>query len=171
MIKLEKFTISDFDRLISWITSEELMVQFSGAMFSYPITYAQLEDYLQPENRMVYKVVDSDSNKVIGHAELNNIDHKNKHAGICRILIGDASDRNKGYGKMIINELVKIGFSELHLHRLYLNVFDFNYAAIRCYKDCRFEIEGLLRDTARVGNKYWSVYNMSLINASEYPVI
>ncbi|HEY4787948.1 MAG TPA: GNAT family protein, partial [Bacteroidales bacterium] len=156
MIKLEKFEKSDFDRLINWIDSEESMIQFSGPIFSYPITYEQLDKYICADNRIVYKVKDSDSGDIIGHAELNKIDKKNRSARISRILIGDKRNRNKGYGKAIINELIRIGFNDLQLHRLDLGVFDFNHQAMKCYKDCGFEIEGLLKENSRVGDKYWS---------------
>jgi RimJ/RimL family protein N-acetyltransferase len=164
MIRFEKFEKEDFSRLISWIPTEELMIQFSGPIFSFPITFEQLDKYVNCDTRLVYKVVNSTTNEVVGHAELNNIDKKNKSARICRILIGDNSNRNKGLGKAIINELVRIGFEEFELHRLDLAVFDFNHQGIRCYQACGFEIEGKLRETTRFGNEYWSIYNMSKLN-------
>lgn len=164
MITLEKFGKQDFDRLINWIDSEELMIQFSGTIFNYPITIEQLEKYLDDHIRMVYKVVLVETGETIGHCELDKIDMKNRSAGICRVLIGESKHRNRGYGKMIIRELIRIAFSEMHLHRLHLGVFDFNHQAIRCYEECGFSKEGLLRDTTRIGNKYWSLYNMSTIN-------
>lgn len=164
MIKLEKFEKGDYDRLISWIISEEFMIQFSGPVFDYPLTHEQLDTYTSAKGRLVFRVVDCESENVIGHAEINNIDLKNKSARLCRILVGDPGYRNKGYGKLIIKELLSVGFSELKLHRLDLGVFDFNAQAIKCYKDCGFEIEGLMRDTTRVGDKYWSIYNMSILS-------
>lgn len=164
MIKLEKFEKPDFARLISWIDSEKSMIQFSGAVFNFPVTVEQLEKYISAENRSAFKVIDIITGEVIGHAELNNIDYKNKHASICRVLIGEKENRNKGYGKLIIKELVHFGFEELKLHRIDLRVFDFNHQAIQCYLDCGFEKEGLLRDIIKVGEKYWSTYNMSIIN-------
>ena len=164
MIRLEQFDKSDFDRLINWIDSEESMIQFSGPIFNYPITHEQLDKYVKANNRLVYKAINTETNEIVGHAELNKIDDKNKYARICRILIGDKQNRNKGFGKAIIMELIRIGFHDLEIHRLDLGVFDFNHQAIKCYKDCGFEIEGLLKDTTKMGDEYWSVYNMSIIN-------
>lgn len=164
MIKFEKFNKFDYDRLINWIDSEKSMILFSGSIFNYPITHEQLDKYMSGDNRLVYKVIDSDNEEIIGHAELNHINIKNKSARICRILIGAKQNRNKGYGKAIIKELIRIGFNDLQLHRLDLGVFDFNHQAIKCYKDCGFEIEGLLKETSKIGDEYWSVYNMSIIN-------
>lgn len=164
MIRLEKFEKMDYNRLINWIDSEASMIQFSGPVFNYPITHEQLDKYANADNRLVFRVVDSDKEEIIGHAELNNIDSKNRNARICRILIGDKQNRNRGFGKAIIKELIRIGFNDLNLHRLDLGVFDFNHQAIKCYKDCGFAIEGLFKENRKVGNDYWSTYNMSIIN-------
>ena len=83
---------------------------------------------------------------------------------ICRILVGGKEYRNNGYGKAIINELIRIAFEEFKLHRLDLAIYDFNQHAIKCYKDCGFEIEGLFIDNKKVGDTYWSTYSMSIIN-------
>lgn len=164
MIRFEKFDEPDYERLISWVDSEELMIVFSGKEFTYPLTTEQLKKYVSVENRLIYKVINAETNKVIGHAELNNIDNRNRNARICRVLIGDIKNRNKGFGKEIINELVRIGFADLKLHRIDLGVFDFNLQAIKCYETCGFEIEGKFKDISRFGGQYRSVYNMSIIH-------
>ena len=164
MIKLEKFEKRDYDRLIGWIDSEISMIQFSGPVFNFPVTYEQLDMYAGAANRLVFRVVDANTSEVIGHAELNQIDTKNSSARICRLLIGNKLNRNKGFGKAIVKELIRIGFNDLNLHRLDLGVFDFNQQAIKCYAGCGFEIEGLFIENTKVGDEYWSTYNMSIIN-------
>jgi RimJ/RimL family protein N-acetyltransferase len=167
MIKLEKFEKSDYDRFINWIDSEAFMVQFCGPIFTYPVTYEQLDRYIDADNRLIFKVIDCETDEPIGHAELNNIDKKNSNARISRILIADKDNRNKGFGKAIIKELIRIGFADLELHRLDLGVYDFNNQAIKCYQECGFEIEGLFKDISKVGHEYWSNYNMSIINPNK----
>lgn len=164
MIRLEKFERSDYDRLIHWIDNEEQLIIFSGQVFDFPITHNQLDSYLNDTNRIVYKVVTTESNTVIGHAEFNAVNFRRSSARICRVLIGNQKQRNKGYGTLIIKELVRIGFSELKLHRLDLGVYDFNKQAIKCYENCGFEIEGLLKDNMRYKDTFWSSYNMSILN-------
>jgi len=165
MIKLETFEPEDYKKLIGWIRSEKIMVHFSGKEFKYPITTEQLDNYTAVENRLIYKVIDSSTKEVIGHAGLDNIDKRNFSARICFVLIGDEDSRNKGYGKAIINELVRIGFEKLKLHRLDLGVYVSNIQAIICCESCGFEIEGKLKDVSKVHGAYWSLYNMSKINS------
>ena len=164
MIQLELFKEPDFLILINWINTEEEQMIFSAEIFSFPITNEQLKNYLNKKNRIIYKVIDKNSKEVIGHAELNNINYKSKNARICRVLIGDKKYRNKGYGTQTMNALIKIGFDELKLHRIDLGVFDFNKSAIKCYQKCGFEIEGLLKENILIKGKYWSTYNMSILN-------
>lgn len=164
MIILKPFTPLDYDRLINWINSEQLMYIFSATIFKYPINHQQLDNYTKALNRKTYKVIDTISRNVIGHAELNNIDKRNKSARICRVLVGNKNKRNKGFGKLIINELVRISFEEMNLHRIDLGVYDFNKSAIKCYQNCGFKIEGLLVENTKIKDDYWSTYNMSIIN-------
>lgn len=164
MITLENFTELDFDRLIRWIDNEKFMYQFAGPIFKFPLTHQQLTDYISDDNRKIYRVIEVDSNSVIGHAEIGKIDSKNKSARLCRILIADKRNRNKGYGQSLIDALLKIGFEELNLHRIDLGVFDFNESAIKCYENCGLKIEGLLRDSFVIDNDFYSVYYMSILN-------
>ena len=94
MIKLERFTESDFDTLISWATTEEILVQFAGQLFSFPLTHQQLNVYLQDEKKFIYKVVNALTNKSIGHAEIYLPGTGTAVLG--RIIIGDAGYRGKG---------------------------------------------------------------------------
>lgn len=164
MIKLELFEESDFSRLIHWVDSKKLMYIFSAERFNYPLNHQQLIEYINTKDRVSYKVIDVISNEVIGHADFSKINNKSKSARICSVLIGDKKNRSKGYGSLIINELVRIGFSEMKLHRIDLAVFDFNKQAIKCYENCGFEIEGLFKENIKFEDEYWSTYNMSILN-------
>ncbi len=98
MITLEPFDRKDFDRLINWVDNEEVLVQFGGPIFSFPLTIKQLEVYINDKQRFSFKVVDQLSKITIGHAELFPSDDKTTMK-ICRILIGDNVNRGKGFGQ------------------------------------------------------------------------
>ncbi len=164
MIQLKLFTAEDFSRLINWIDTKKLMYIFSAERFNYPLNHEQLATYINAEDRIAYKVIDGKSNKIIGHADFSKINKQSKSARICSVLIGDRKSRSKGFGTQIINALIRIGFQEMKLHRIDLGVFDFNKQAIKCYKKCGFEIEGLFKENIKFEDEYWSTYNMSIIN-------
>jgi len=164
MIRLEKFTADDFEQFISWMDTEKFMYQFAGASFTFPVTVEQLNNYIADSAHRIYRVLDTATDKVIGHATISHLNVENKSARLCRILIANEQDRSKGYGRQLIRALLKICFEELSLHRVDLGVFEFNKAAIRCYQSCGFRIEGTLRESFIIENEYYSVHNMSILD-------
>ncbi|MBM6618069.1 GNAT family N-acetyltransferase [Bacillus suaedaesalsae] len=168
MVELKYFERSDFKQLINWIHSPAFLLQWGGPGFTYPLNDTQLEKYIEnannenSENR-VYKVIDNETGETIGHISLNKIDRKNKSARVGKVLVGDKNTRGKGIGQQMINEILKIAFNELQLHRVSLGVFDFNTSAITCYENAGFIKEGLLRDSRKYGDEYWSLWEMSIL--------
>ncbi|MEH7225414.1 GNAT family protein [Bacillus sp. JJ1566] len=168
MIELQYFERSNFRQLIDWIETPQFLLQWGGPAFQYPLTENQLEKYIDNANHseseaLIYRVIDKETGNNIGHISLGRIDRRNKSARIGKVLIGDKNARGKGIGQQMIKEVLKIAFEELHLHRVSLAVFDFNNSAIACYEKSGFIKEGLLRDTGKNGEEYWSVWEMSIL--------
>lgn len=163
MIKLETFKKSDFKQLIGWIGSEEFLIQWSGNAFTYPLNEQQLEKYIESENTLAFKVIDEDSKNVVGHISLGQIDNINKSARIGKVLVGDTKMRGHSIGKHMMKAVLQVAFEELKLHRVTLGVYDFNTSAISCYEKTVFVKEGLLRESKKVGETYWNLWEMSML--------
>jgi RimJ/RimL family protein N-acetyltransferase len=170
MIKLEPFQNEDFSQLIEWIESEHLLTNWAGSLFNYPLTQASLEWYIEDTNDLsssdafVYKAVDTESDKMVGHISLGGISRKNRSARISRVLVGNTAERGKGVCQQMINAILKFGFENLELHKVSLGVYDFNTSAIGCYEKCGFIREGVQRDVLRYkNNEYWSLLEMSIL--------
>ncbi|MFB6468797.1 GNAT family N-acetyltransferase [Cytobacillus sp. Hz8] len=99
----------------------------------------------------------------IGHISLGRIDRRNQAARIGKVLVGEKEVRGQGIGQKMLEAVLKIAFDELHLHRVSLGVFDFNYPAIACYERVGFKKEGLLRDSSKIGDSYWNMWEMSIL--------
>lgn len=168
MIELKPFERADFNKLINWIDSPEFLLQWGGPNFAFPLDADQLEAYLKNANTgdsnvLIYSVIDKDTETVIGHISLGKIDRENKSARVGKVLVGDKNVRGKGIGKQMMTEILKVAFDELQLHRVSLGVFDFNSSAIACYEKAGFIKEGLLRDSRKIGEEYWSLWEMSIL--------
>ena len=168
MIQLKHFEKSDIKRLVDWIDSPAFLLQWAGSAFQYPLTEEQLESYIENANRegtdvLIYKGIDLETGKVVGHISLGRIDRKHRSARVGKVLVGDHSIRGKGIGGQMIAEVLKTAFDELNMHRVSLGVFDFNTGAIVCYEKAGFVKEGLLRDCRINGNEYWSMWEMSIL--------
>lgn len=168
MIRLERFTRDDIDRLIGWISGPEFLVQWAGPEFDYPLDRRQLERHLKLAaaklpDRVLYRIARPGA--IIGHIELGAIDRRNRAAKVGRVLIGEEAERGKGAGLRALQLLLGVAFEDLNLHRLELAVYDFNRPAIRCYEKAGFRHEGVRRESVRVGEAYWNTCIMGLLAA------
>jgi len=170
VISLRAIAPDDLDRLIAWVNGAgaEFLAQWAGTEFDYPLDRAQLEPFYAESQspgakHLAFAAVDDATGDVVGHVELARIDRRNRSASVARLLVGDAAQRGKGIGAQIVTALLDIAFGELELHRLDLYVIDFNLAAIRLYESLGFKTEGHFVSARRVGEKYWNVYAMALL--------
>lgn len=169
MIKLEYFTKNDFNQLIEWVNDEQLLLNWSGSLFSFPLTEKKLDWYIEDVNdkekseAFVYKAVDTEKGIVVGHISLGGISRKNNAARISRVLVGNTTERRRGICTGMIREICRIGFEELNMHRISLGVYDFNTAAIRCYEKNGFVREGVFRDILKYNDLYWNLIEMSML--------
>lgn len=159
MIELQIFTIDDAHALISNIKDERSLLQFAGPMYRFPLTEDQLEGDLSDENRTLFKIVDLENQNIIGHAQ---IFLKEETFLLGRILIWNANNRGKGYGKKVMQELLKYGFSHYKRKIAELNVYDWNTGAIECYKKVGFTIDPNVRKEAKIDNETWVSINMKI---------
>lgn len=161
-IHLQPFTIEDTETLSKWIEDEKSLFQFAGDIFRFPITNAQIQEYLADFNRYVYKVFIS--NKVVGHAEIY-LDAE-QSAKLCRILIGDPAMRGKGIGKLVISQLLTIAFTEFEVLKVHLNVYDWNTNAIRCYEKVGLQINPNNVNHINFKGDTWTTINMMIDKAN-----
>ncbi len=164
MILLERFTEDDFDRFISWIESEEELIQFAGPLFTYPLSHQQLNNYLLQEKKSPYKIRLIETNEVIGHCELN---FEKELPRFSRILIGNKSLRNKGIGKQVLHQMINLLFTKTSHAAVDLNVFDWNKNAIACYEKIGFKVRPELNTFMIVSGKNWNAVNM-ILNRDDY---
>lgn len=167
MITLQYFGREDFEQLMQWLNTEELLMNWSGSLFSYPLSVEGLEWYIEDVNDLknsdafVYKAVD-ETGKTVGHISLGGISRKNRSARISRVLVGPEY-QGKGYCSQMVSAVLKIGFEDLGLHRIELGVYDFNGSAIRCYQKAGMVIEGTSRENLFFKEQWWSLVEMSML--------
>ncbi|PTT02504.1 hypothetical protein DBR11_04585 [Pedobacter sp. HMWF019] len=132
---LKPYTSDDFKLLEKWVTDAELLLQFSGTDFSYPITPQQLAVYqtTHPKRRF-YVAYEDKTPFAFGEIILQD-------SGIpklARILVGEPTHRGKGLGGRFIKSLVAESARLYHTKTLELLVWDQNIAAIKCYERVGF---------------------------------
>jgi RimJ/RimL family protein N-acetyltransferase len=163
VIEFRPFTNTDFDELISWVDSEELLMQFSGPNLKFPLTEEQLIRNISEPNRRAYAITETLTGKMIAYAEIyvttENI------ASLDKIIIGDPKMRGKGIGLQIMQQLLFISFRILGTDVATLNVFDWNTSAIRCYEKAGFKINKDKTRNMEYKGESWLVLNMCIVRS------
>ncbi len=161
MIRLEPFTNEDFEKLISWIDNKELLIQFAGSVFEYPLTAEQLTIYISDNKRFAFKVIDVNMNETIGHAEIYLTEPDTSR--LCRILIGNKEYRGKGRGQQTVQQLTDYSFEKFKVEVVELNVYDWNISAIKCYEKAGFITNPNKSKKIEVDGKIWTAINMKIL--------
>jgi len=168
MIQLEPFGPDDFQQLINWIDTEELLIKWSGSLFSFPLTIESMRWYLRDTNvvgesdAFVYKAVETETGEVVGHISLGGISWKNRSSRISRVLVSPGATQ-KGICQQMTKSVLKIGFEELGLHRIGLGVYENNKAALNCYLKSGLNIEGVARDILWYNGEFLSMVEMAIL--------
>jgi len=164
-MELARFKQERIPEILGWITNESEMVQWAGPLFSWPLTRKQFLKHLESakiEPPTLYPFGLYNDGALMGYGELWGHHRHFKSAIASRIIISPQR-RNRGLGQLIVGRLLKFGFEELGLNRIGLGVFDFNEAAIKCYKKARFILEGTMRESAKAEDAYWNCHIMSIL--------
>lgn len=109
-----------------------------------------------------FAIYTCDDDNVIGTTALQSIHWRNRMA-MFGIAIGDKNYWGKGYGREATRLMLRFGFIELNLHRIWLQVFAFNTRAIRAYEQVGFVHEVRLRESIYRDGRYHDIYQMSIL--------
>jgi RimJ/RimL family protein N-acetyltransferase len=162
-IALCPFGSDDFDRLISWLPTEDDLVEWCAGFFRYPLTHSQLERYLESSKRPNVRVIFTARTKngeAVGHIEVSHI-WPHLSSRLSRVLV--APDlRHRGIGSMIIREALSFSFVQHRVDRIDLGVSATNLAAIGCYAKLAFAQVGKWPNALVVGSHAIDVVWMTL---------
>ena len=159
-MRIEDLQEEDLEDIVEW---------FDVGVFRFfkePISVEKLRILLplvgnNRPSRIAKKVVDKNSAKIIGFVS-STIDWDNNMMHI-RTLCTRPGYRCKGIGLFMMDEILKICFDVLKLHRAQLFVDEWNSAAVSFYDKLKFHKDGLMREAVKINNQYKGWYCMSML--------
>lgn len=163
-IILRKVKESDIDDRLRIGIHNEFVHMCGGVSLEnteYPERSVWEKWYENQKNELCAFVIEYDG-KCIGNAKFHNISETDKSATYA-IGIFNPVLYSKGIGTKVTKLILKYGFEELKLHRIDLKVLEYNKHGIRCYENCGFKIDGILRESAFIDGKYYSDIIMSIL--------
>lgn len=105
------------------------------------------------------------SDQPAGTISLTSIDRRSRNAEYGRIFLAPHF-RGGGIMQHASRILLRYGFYELNLHKIYLRVFSDNERAIRLYRGLGFEEEGRLREQVYKDGRYRDVTYMGVYRSA-----
>jgi len=111
-----------------------------------------------------YFVSETEWSEVQAYAILRGINENSGAIELKRVVVAVPE---RGLGRRMLKELMRIAFSELGAHRLFLDVYEDNARARHLYESLGFQYEGLMRDAARRDDSWCNLCLMSILE-SEY---
>ena len=165
-LKLRAFEEADIDALHRWFNDAETLSMIGRT----PMTYEETKQHvlkMRNENTVIMGV-ENKENHLIGWTHLSNISHEHGRAEIGVLLAPEY--RGQGYGKIAMQSMIKLGFNQLRLHKIFLTTRGLNERAIALYKELGFKVEGNLREHSFINGKYYDTIFMGLL-ANEWNLI
>lgn len=115
------------------------------------------------DDRLVLAVIDKANGELVGEVVLAGWDESNRSCWF-RTLIGEAG-RGRGLGTEATRLIVNHGFRVLGLHRITLEVYDFNPRARHVYEKVGFVHEGTGREALLFDGEWIDVHFMAALDS------
>jgi RimJ/RimL family protein N-acetyltransferase len=109
-------------------------------------------------------VSQTDWGELQAYAILRGVRESSRSIELKRIVV---AVHERGLGRQILGELLRIAFRELNAHRIYLDVFEDNGRARHLYECLGFQYEGVMREAAQRGEQWCNLRLMSILE-TEY---
>lgn len=165
LVRLTAFTRADLDALQPAYQQADF-IALSSDRAVYPPDpekiWQRIQDARQQKTgyRFAMRLLADDT--LIGDIGFKSINWHGSNSEI-GMGIGAAAQRGKGYGTDALRVLLRYGFMELNLHRVYLTVNGYNTAAQRAYTKAGFKTEVTLRQYVFRYGAYHDVYVMGIL--------
>jgi len=111
-----------------------------------------------------YYVSETEWGEVQAYAILRGLQETSRAIELKRIVVAVPE---RGLGRRMLKELMRITFRELGAHRFYLDVYEDNARARHVYESLGFRYEGVMREAANRDGHWCNLHLMSILE-SEY---
>lgn len=170
MVTLRPIRAQDADIIDRIIRDDDEIARLTGAVHSSDADPVDLpierlrqiyDEWATADDRLVLGVVDHASDELVGEVVLKDWDEGNHSCGF-RTLIG-AAGRGRGLGTEATRMIVEHGLTTMGMHRISLEVYDFNPRARHVYEKVGFVHEGTGRDALRFDDGWVDVHLMAIL--------
>lgn len=160
MVKLTSIDEEDMSTFKKWY-NDVYFLRFYDMIAAFPKSKDKLKEMIssieQSNDSFIFAIKTAQDNAFIGVTGFENILWNNGTA-IIYIGIGEEDYRGRGFAKEALYLTMEFGFEELNLHRIQLNVLEYNKDAIMLYERLGFKREGTYREFIHRDGKRYDMY-------------
>lgn len=144
---IRKLELKDLHHMYEWMHDENVTKNLQADFASF--TFEKIENFIKSameqnkdSENIHYAIVD-ENDEYMGTISLKNINKKDKNAEYA--IVTRSVAHGKGYAAKATKDILKMGFEEFGLEKIYLYVSVKNVCANKFYKKCNFVEEGIFR--------------------------
>lgn len=165
LVRLRPAEVKDAQHYYAWFNDQDVTNYLIADR--YPVTLAQEEAFLREHSVMSYAdgtifSVETKDGRHIGWTSFYRVLTEDRQAALA-VTIGEKDRWSQGHGGDAVVTLLRFGFHEMNLHRVWLTTVEYNERAIACYKRCGFQVEARLRQDVYRHGRYWDFLQMGIL--------
>jgi RimJ/RimL family protein N-acetyltransferase len=144
---------SEYSRLLDWDPARRFSIKGSQKW---------IEEEQEKDQCQAFAIRTLDGDRIIGEIGLDGIfwNHGDCFVGIG---LGERAFWGKGYGTDAMKIILRYAFTELNLHRVSLDVFEYNQRGVRSYEKAGFVHEGRERGVLLREGRRWDLIYMGIL--------
>lgn len=166
-VRLRLIERPDLPRYQELLSDPEINLLYGG--IGIPSSLSRTERWFESggadvNDRQLRLGIDAEGT-LIGAVSLVNDENLANRCARFGIVIGDRAYHRKGYGREASTLLLDYAFAILGYHKINLDAYEYNTAAIALYRDLGFADEGRRRESHWSRGRYWDEIFMGITEA------
>lgn len=153
--------------ILRWLEDESLRDHL-GTIF--PISWPRHQEWfrnLATDRTQLVQAIERRTDQAhVGMIGLTHIDLIYRNAELW-LYVGETDQRGSGAAREAFEQTVAFAFRTLGLHRVFVQVFDFNRRAQRFFEKCGMRREGQLREAVFKRGRFWDKHVFGML-ANEF---
>ncbi|MBQ8710425.1 MAG: GNAT family N-acetyltransferase [Bacteroidaceae bacterium] len=155
---LRPFHPNDAETILGWCKDKQAFRKWSADRYKdFPAKREDMMEQYKGDN--MYPLTAVVGENIIGHVLLRFLSEDKTLVRFGFVIVDDTK-RGKGYGKQMLQMVIKKAKEEFGVQKITLGVFDNNPSAFHCYDSLGFKVIGT--DTYLIDGEEWTGKEMEL---------
>tara|TARA_Y100000768_G_C23981173_1_gene685883 strand:+ start:639 stop:1166 length:528 start_codon:yes stop_codon:yes gene_type:complete len=156
---------ADLEKLLEWRNIAEFRKNFREFReLNMHQQHSWFKQITKSKSDFMFSIFDNKNSELIGACGLTYIDWIARNADFSFYIGKDRKYIDEVYATNATNLLLKYGFNELNLNKIWMELYEFDHAKIDFFtKNFGFEVDGKLRQNCYFDGEYFDSFIISLL--------